>query len=191
MKSWNVLLCVLLTAVLFVSVGSNAKVSTTPAKIGVVSINEILKNSQKHKAWQEQMGVEEKKLTAEFDKMQSELKMIDADMKTRTRGSEDYNKLGREYAQKKAIMDALDKQYEQEITTKVQVWTETIYQLIQKKTSEVAKMNGLDLVISKQEVDIPSPTMRDLLLSIRTNTVVYSSDTMDITQEVLAAVDKQ
>ncbi|NLH16526.1 MAG: OmpH family outer membrane protein [Phycisphaerae bacterium] len=168
---------------------SAAKSAVSPAKVGVVSIDKILKNSKKHEAWKKTMDAEEARIRAEFDKAKSELDLLQADMKTRTKGSEDYQKLGREYAEKEALLKAKDSYYEQEMTTKVQAWTETLYQDIQKRVGEVAKKNGLDIVIAREDTEYPAVSMRDLLLTIRTNKVMYYSDSLDITDEVLASLD--
>ena len=45
------------------------------------------------------------------------------------------------------------------------------------------------MVVAKEEVEFPSAGIRDLMLSIRTNTVLYHSEHMDITNEVLAVLD--
>ncbi len=168
---------------------SAAKSAIAPAKVGVMSIDKILKNSKKHDAWKKTMDDEEKRIRAEFDKAKSELDLLQADMKTRTRGSEDYQKLGREYAEKEALLKAKDSYYEQEMTTKVQAWTESLYQEIQKRVGEVAKKNGLDIVIAREDTEFPAVSMRDLLLTIRTNKVMYYADSLDITDEVLSALD--
>lgn len=166
-----------------------AKAGITPAKVGVVSIDAILKSSKKHEAWKKVMDADEQKIRAEFDKAKSELDLLQADMKTRTKGGDDFQRLNREYSEKEALLKAKDSYYQQEMTQKVQDWTEKLYQDIQKKVAETAKKNGLDLVIGREDPDFPAVSMRDLLLTIRTNKVLYYSDALDITSEVLAALD--
>jgi len=166
-----------------------AKAGIAPAKVGVVSIDAILKGSKKHEAWKKVMDAEEQKIRAEFDKFKSELDLLQADMKTRTKGGDDYQRLNREYAEKEALLKAKDSYYQQEMTQKVQDWTEKLYQDIQKKVADTAKKNGLDMVIGREDPDFPAVSMRDLLLTIRTNKVLYYAESLDITAEVLAALD--
>jgi Skp family chaperone for outer membrane proteins len=166
-----------------------AKAGIAPAKVGVVSIDKILKNSKKHEAWKKTMDAEEQRIRAEFDKAKSELDLLQADMKTRTKGSADYLKLNRDYAEKKAILEAKDGYYQQEVEQRVKEWTESLYKDIQKRTEEMAKKNGLDIVISREDVEYPSVSMRDMLLTIRTNKVMYYAAQLDITDEVLAVLD--
>jgi Skp family chaperone for outer membrane proteins len=152
-----------------------------PAKVGVVSIDAILKSSKKHEAWKKVMDADEQKIRAEFDKAKSELDLLQADMKTRTKGGDDFQRLNREYAEKEAMLKAKDSYYQQEMTQKVQDWTEKLYQDIQKKVSDTAKKNGLDMVIGREDPDFPSVSMQDLLLTIRTNKVLYYAESLDIT----------
>ncbi len=166
-----------------------ARSAIAPAKVGVVSIDKILRTSKKHETWKKTMDAEEIRIRAEFDKAKSELDLLVADMRTRTKGSEDYLKLNRDYAEKEALLKAKDSYYEQEMTQKVQNWTESLYQAIQARINDVAKKNGLDLVIAREDAEFPAVSMRDLLLTIRTNKVLYYSEALDITDEVLAALD--
>ena len=102
MKKSNIAVLITLVVAALYVVGydrgkADAQATMGPAKVGIVNINLILQTSKKHKQWQEQMGVEEQKVQAEFDKINSELRILDADIKTRTPGSPDYVKLVREY----------------------------------------------------------------------------------------------
>ncbi len=160
-----------------------------PAKVGVVNVDRILRSSKKHAQWQERMNAEESKLRAELDKMDKDAEAIKADMQTREPGSTDYMRLMSNYMDKKAAADARNKYYEQEMTLKVQRWTETLYQDIRAITAMVAQTRGLDVVLATEELTFPSASVRDLLLSIKTNKVLYQNDELDITQDVLVQLD--
>ncbi len=185
MKSGNFVVCVLLIAVL----AAGAKMSVEPAKIGVVNVNQILRNSVKHREWQGQMAATEGQFQGEVEKLKSELTFLRRDMDIRTDGSPDYLKLLREYMDKDGSLAARQEYYKQEITVKIRMWTENLYQEIIDKTAEVAKSRGLDVVLGAEDIEVPSLSIRELLLDIKTNKVLYHSDQLDITQEVLAAVD--
>ena len=111
MRSSKVLVAVLLSALVVWTLAYSqgrvtARVVATPAKVGVVNVNTILQNSQKHKKWQEQMAAEENQLNAELDKLKSELDFMVKDMATLKRGSPDYIKLMRDMAEKQGIYEA-------------------------------------------------------------------------------------
>ncbi len=166
-----------------------ARKEITPARIGVVSVNRILTNSKKHAQWQEKMAAEEQTVRAEIDKLGKELEAIKADMATRKVGSNDYIKLMRQALNKEAAYEARKQSYEREMSLKVQLWTENLYRDVLAVISTVAKEKGLDMVVAKEEVEFPSAGIRDLMLLIRTNKVLYHSEHMDITNEVLAVLD--
>ncbi|MBN1818016.1 MAG: OmpH family outer membrane protein [Sedimentisphaerales bacterium] len=194
MKSSNFVVALLLVAAIVFALGynhgsANARITVTPAKVGVVNVNSILQNSKKHKAWQEKMGAEETQIKAEMDKLKSELDFMKKDMATLKTGSPEYIKLMREAAEKDGIYQAKQQYYEQEMTLKVKVWTESLYQDIQAKIAEVAKTNGLDIVLGAEDVELPGANMRELLLDIKTNKVLYHAEGLDITTEVLAVLD--
>jgi Skp family chaperone for outer membrane proteins len=166
-----------------------ARKEITPARIGVVSVNRILTNSKKHAQWQEKMAVEEQTARGEIDKLGKELEAVKADMATRKVGSNDYMKLMRQALNKEAAYEARKQSYEREMSLKVQLWTEDLYRDVLAVISTVAKEKGLDMIVAKEEVEFPSAGIRDLMLLIRTNKVLYHSEHMDITNEVLAVLD--
>ena len=49
---------------------------------------------------------------------------------------------------------------------------------------------GLDMVLAKEDYQFPSASSNELLLTIKTSKVLYSSDELNITNEVLVALDK-
>lgn len=193
MRSRNVIVCVLLGTLVLVTVGYEhggaAQSQVAPAKIAVVSVDRILENSKKHLAWQQKMTGEQDEMRGELQKMQKEIEAVQADLNTRKAGTSDYLRLMQDYMEKQAELEAREKFYEQQMTMKIQQWTEQLYQDIRSVTSDVANRKGLDLVVARDEMRFPSPSLRDLMLTIKTSTVLYSRQEMDITDDVLAALD--
>lgn len=168
---------------------AQARRQIMPAKVATVNVDRILRNSKKHARWQERMNAEESKIRAELDKMDKDAEAIKADMGTREPGSADYMKLMSNYMDRRAAADAKNKYYEQEMTLKVQRWTEALYQDVRAITAKVAQTRGLDIVLATEEISFPAPSVRDLLLAIKTNKVLYQSDELDITDDVLVQLD--
>lgn len=160
-----------------------------PARIAVVNVDMILKNSKKHAQWQSKMNADESRIRAELEKLDKDAEAIKADMATRELGSSGYMTLMSSYMEKKSAVDAKDKYYEQEMTMKIQRWTESLYEEILGLVNKTARAKGLDVVLAAQEVAFPGPSVRDLLTTIRTNKVLYHASDLDITEEVLAQLD--
>ena len=165
------------------------KAEIAPARIGVVSIEKIFENNEKHGKWQQGMEARQGQIQAELQQLLKDIESIKGQMDTRKLGSTDYLKLAQEGMEKRAVLEARDKFYEQEVTMKVQQWTGELYKEIIAATNKVATEKGLDLVLAKENFDSASATTRDLMTMIRTNKVLYHTDEMDITDDVLAALN--
>jgi len=194
MKKNNILILVLLVALIAVCIGysrgwARGSRQILPAKIGVVNVDLILKNSRKHGQWQERMNAEEAKIRAELQKLKTEADAVIADMQTREAGSDDYISLMEDGMSKTAAWDSRVKFYDRQMMLKVKRWTEGLYKDILSIAEKTAKARGLDIVISADEIDFPSADVRDLLTIIKTNKVLYHSGQIDITEDVLAQLD--
>jgi len=195
MKARNIVIGILAAAVISLSVGyehgwAKTKEEIAPARIAVVSVRRILENSKTNAQWETKARAENEKIRAELDKLSKEIRAIEADMATRKVGSGDYMKLMSEGTQKQAIIEAKDKFYQQQLTLKQQQQIEQLYQDIIVAVASVAKDKGADLVIVKEEFQFPSTSLRELTLVIQTSKVLYNAEHMDITNDVLAILDR-
>lgn len=168
-----------------------AREAIQPARIGVVDVTAILENSQKHKDWQQKMKAQEEQIRSEFQTRKSELDKLKANIDTRKPGSPDYAKFMEEYAQKKALLEAKNGLYEDQITAQMQQWTESLYQDFLKVVAKVAEQKGLDMVLAREGLDLPAPSLRDFMLTVKTNKVLYTRSELDITEDVLKALDNE
>ncbi len=162
----------------------------SPNRIAVVSVRMIFENCRKNTQWQQVMEGERTKIVAELEKISSEARAFRADMETRKPGSTDYTNLMYEMIKKESLLNAKEKFYQQDLTFKEQQWTEQLYMEIVAAIGNVAEQKGLDLVLAKEDNQFPAASPNELLLIIKTSKVLFHSDDMDITNEVLAAVDK-
>jgi Skp family chaperone for outer membrane proteins len=136
------------------------------------------------------MQAEQTETRQQFDQMKQELDAIQANLKLRTPGTEDYLKLRQEMTEKTALLEARDESYRARVESQMQTWTESLYQELIKVTEQVAKDKGLDLIISIEDLEVPAPSLRDFMLTIKTKKMIYHNEKYDLTDEVLAALDK-
>ena len=80
----------------------HAEAAVAPAKVAVVNVTEVMKNSKRFKTWQEAKQLEAKQIEAELKAMQSELEALNENLKIRTPGSEDHQKAGQGVSLKNA-----------------------------------------------------------------------------------------
>ena len=188
---------ILIVAVaLLVSLGAyqqgklNADSSIKPAKIGVVDVTKVLEESASNKQWQEKMQQEQTDTKNDFNQMRTEVEAIQANLKLRTPGTEDFLKLRQEMVEKGAMLEAKNKFYQDKVTFEMQRWTEELYQQLLKVISDVAKDKGLDMIIADEALLLPSPSLQDFMLTVKTRKLLYHNSQYDQTEEVLAALDK-
>jgi Skp family chaperone for outer membrane proteins len=168
-----------------------AEASMGPAKVAVVDVTRVLETSKKHQAWKDRMEKEQEQMKSEFTQLRTELDALEQNIKLRNRGSEDYIKLTSQYVEKKAILEAKNAFYEEKVTSQMQNWTEELYKTLMVVVERVAQQKGVDLVLAKEQLDLPSPSLRDFMLTIKTKKVLYNDTKLDITAEVLTALDSE
>jgi Skp family chaperone for outer membrane proteins len=161
-----------------------------PSKIAVVDVTKVLQNSKKHKQWQEKMTKDEDQMKAEFDKAKKELDVLQANLNLLKSGSKDYVDAMKEFLDKKSLLDAKDKFYQEKTNMEMQQWTESLYTLLLDITAKIAKKKGIDIVLAQEQLDLPAPSLRDFMLSMRTKKVLYCDAQLDITDEVLTVLDE-
>jgi Skp family chaperone for outer membrane proteins len=168
----------------------DADSAVKPAKIAVVDVTKVLENSARNKQWQEKMQQEQTNTKNEFNQMRTEVEAIQANLKLRTPGTEDFFKLRQEMVEKGAMLEAKNKFYQDKVTFQMQQWTEDLYQQLLKVVSDIAKDKGLDMVIADEALFLPSPSLQDFMLTVKTRKLLYHNSQYDLTDEVLAALDK-
>ncbi|MFA5291503.1 MAG: OmpH family outer membrane protein [Phycisphaerae bacterium] len=170
--------------------------TTAPAKIGIVSIREIFDNCA--------MKTEtEKTLAAEGDKRFAEIKKLEQDIdndKTALgkfkEGSQEYMDLLKGLMMKQSQLDAGKEFYQQEFTLKEMRSKEDIYRKILDVIAKVAKEKGYDIILNRDdnylnqpETSPPAQNPTDLILTTRTHKLLYFNKDLDITAEVLIAMN--
>ncbi len=183
-----------LLAVAILAVGyeysiAGANTSSSAARIGVVSIREVFEKCERNAKYREEALTEQKKLIAELQKLEAEIEAEKAGLKTLKVGSSDYLDLMKGLLEKQAKLQAQQEFYKRQIEFKDQRWTEDLYQDILKATSKIAEQKGLDLVLEKNQVDIPAESVQDLMMTIRTHKVLYSNGCVNLTDDVITQID--
>jgi Skp family chaperone for outer membrane proteins len=158
-------------------------------KIAVVSVRTVFQKSAKNKDYKDKMQADQDQIIGQLEKLSKEIDALQADLKTRKQNSEDYLKLMKEISEKKATLDSQKEYYQQQFQIKDQSWTEKLYLQVLAKVALTARAKGFDLVLEKDDIELPATTATELMLIIRTHKVLYYNDNMDITSDVLAAVD--
>ena len=184
--------CLVVVVVLFSGYKSSRAEALTEngnMEIGVVSVRGIFQNSKRNAQYREKAASEQNKIMGELEKLSKELEALQAGVKTLKAGSDDHLKLVKEIFEKEGGLQAKREYYKQHLELKDQQWTEELYKDILEQVTVVAEDKGLNLVFEKDEVELPAGGANELMLTIRTHKLLYSSGCPDITEDVMARVD--
>ena len=195
MKIRTIVLSFLLGAVVL-SMGyeysrAEPKADKPSSKIGVVNIQRIFSICKRNAKYEEETKAEQNKLNAELEKLVAEIRAEEAGLKTLKPGSSDRIAQVEEILTKQAGLQTKEEIYKRRLELKYQLFIEGLYKDILRETTEVAKQKGLDLVQVKDEIEFPALSVSDAMMAIRTHKLLYSGGCLDITDEVMARVDKE
>lgn len=202
MKKTNFIMTVLVAAASMAIIGlqySQAAKdrSIGPPKIGVVSVREVFEKCAMKTAV-------EKDLTAHGDKRFEELKKLEEDINAdkaalskRKENSDDYLEMMQSLMVKQSQIEAQKEFFQQELTVKEMQGKEKIYRKILEVIASIAKKKGFDIILSRDDnylnnpdTSAPAQSPTELVLTTKTHKLLYFNPDLDITAEVLAAMDK-
>lgn len=89
-----------------------------------------------------------------------------------------------------ARLQALQQYYQQASTLKDKQWTEQLFKEVTEATTKIAEQKGLALVLERTEPEYPIPAER-FFLAVGSYKVLYAKGCVDLTAEVMAAIDKK
>ena len=161
----------------------NASAQIQPAKIGIVNMTRVFEESAMNQKWKAKMQQDQTDTRNEMKKMQAELDAIQANLKLRTPGSDEYLKLRQEMIEKKSLLEAHDTMYREKVNYQLQQLAEDFHAKLLAVCERVAKEKGLDIIATDELADFVQMTKSKVLL--------YHNSQYDLTDEVLAIMDKE
>jgi len=161
------------------------------SKIGVVSVQRVFRDCKRSARYNAEVLAEQSRTTAELQRLSKEVEASKAGLNAFKRGSSDYLAQLKEVYDKQGKHDAEQEYRMQQKAVKYQRWVEDLYVDILRKVGEVAKQKGLDLVVEKDELEFPAPSVESTMMAIRTHKVLYSGGCLDITDEVIVRLDEE
>ena len=168
---------------------SNPEADMSPSRIGVVNVRKIFQDCKKIANYRQEAITERSRVEAELEKLAREIEAESAGLKTLKQGSNDHLKLMKELLAKQASSQAQQNFYEQQMALKEQKMIEELYEDILRETAKVAEEKNLIMVLTKDEVEFPTLSLNDAMMTVRTNKLLYSAGCLDITDEVMALLD--
>lgn len=182
---------VVIMAMVFEYSQAQSKSNTPSSKIGVVSILKVFRDSKRSDAHRRQLNAEQRVIIDELKRLSTEIQAKEAGLKAFKPESSDYLAQRKELIDKQARLEAEQKFNKEQIILKQYKWSKEFYQDILRITSELAEQKGLDLVLKKDEIDLLALSVNEISETVRTHKVLYSGGCVDISDEVLARLDKE
>jgi Skp family chaperone for outer membrane proteins len=182
-----------LTLVLLASFAcTNIKLANAEAedfKIGVVDIGGVFEKYQKRVDMDQKLKDREKEFQDEINKKRKELIDLDEETQLLDLGSESRGKNESLLERKTAELEGYAKFAERQLLKKYKDFFENIYQEVVLKVEEIGKQNNFDLIIKKEEPELKSGQISDLQFKIGIRTVLYHSESVNITLDVIDSLN--
>ena len=158
-------------------------------KIGIVDISSVFEKYQKRIDLDQELKEQEKGFQDEINKKRKEIIDLDEETQLLDLGSESRSSNENLLERKNVELEGYAKFAERQLLKKYKDFFENIYQEVVQKVEEIGKQESFDLIIKKEESDVKSGEISDLQFKIGIRTVLYHSDSVDITLDVIDALN--
>ncbi len=140
-------------------------------------------------------------LNAQFDQRRKEVQLEvdtrDGELNQRMRELEAFHPDSPEYGQRRREVLKLQidrdnylRLAEADVRDQFKLWTERTYVMICETAAKVAQERGFDMVMTTEALDSDVPDANALKQQIRLRHVIYANPAVDITQDVLARLNR-
>jgi len=170
---------------------AQSKTDTPSSKIGIVSILKVFRDCKSSAAYRNERLVEQNRIREALKTLSKDIEAQEAGLKALKPESSDYLAQRKELIDKQTRLEAQQKFYKEQVILKQYKWSKELYQDILRITSELAEQKDLDLVLKKDEIDPLALSVNEISETVRTHKVLYSGGCVDITDELVARLDKE
>jgi Skp family chaperone for outer membrane proteins len=158
-------------------------------KIGVVDISGVFEKYQKRIDLDQELKEQEQGFQDEINKKRKEIIDLDEETQLLDLGSESRSKNENLMERKNVELEGYAKFAERQLLKKYKDFFENIYQEVVLKVEEIGKQNNFDLIIKKEEPELKSGQISDLQFKIGIRTVLYHSESVNITLDVIDSLN--
>ncbi len=167
------------------------KTNKPALKMGVVRMGRALRDCKATVKYRERAIAENGEMDIEEERLSKEIQALADGLKALKPDSSDYMARYLELLQKQGELKVLQELNPRRKMLRELRWTQDLYKKILQITKELAEEKGLDLVLEKDEIDIFALSVNEISQTIRTHKVLYSGGCVDLTNEVVARLDKK
>jgi Skp family chaperone for outer membrane proteins len=170
---------------------AQVKPNDTVLPIGLVDVRRALRECKATAKYRVNTDAENSKMDAEEEQLSREIQALAAGLRALKPGSSDYLTQYKEYLQKQNNLKTMQEFNPQQKALKHQQWTQELYKEILRITKVLAADKGLPLVLGSDEPEFPMQRYEELAMTLSTHKVLYSNGCIDLTNEIIAELDKE
>lgn len=159
-------------------------------KIGVVDLNAVFEKYEKRKQFDALLKEEEKKYQKNISDKKKELGSLGEKIQLLDLGSEARRSNEESFERKNMELESYAKFAEKSLVKKYKFFFESLYKEVCKEIEEMGKREQYDLIIKKEEPELQSGGISELQFKVGIKAVLYHSDAIDITNRVIANLNK-
>ncbi|MCF6150100.1 MAG: OmpH family outer membrane protein [Candidatus Kuenenia sp.] len=160
-------------------------------KIGVVDLNIVFEKYEKRKKYDADLREEEKSYQTKINDKKKELVSLKDKIQLMDLGSQDRKKYEEEFERKNIELESYAKVAEKSLMRKYKESFELLYSEVLKEIEAIGRQNRYDLIIKKEEAELQSGGISEMQFKVGIKTVLYHSDAVDITNQVINLLNKK
>lgn len=180
---------VLIAAWAGLSLGAQENARAGGLRVGVVNLGQAFENHYRKKEFAaalmadsaKKLGILEAK-SKEIGKLEEELELFDL-------GTDAGKRTEQALFHKRVELETYRRLAQEESLRQQRAYTTRLFDDIQARVSEYAKRQKLDLVLKTEDSEITARTLELAQLEIKLQAVLYFSPALDITDQVIAALN--
>ncbi|MHC4071711.1 MAG: OmpH/Skp family outer membrane protein [Planctomycetota bacterium] len=160
------------------------------SKIGLVSVSSAMSDCKATATFSTKMAAENNQMKADEEDIATDIKTLTGALGALVPGSSDYMTQYKQLLQKQGELKGLQEFNNSQRGLRPRAWAEKVYKEVLRITKEVAAKKGLDLVLERSEPTFPIQGADQLMMTLSTHKVLYGGGCTDITDDVIAELDK-
>ncbi|MFO0793233.1 MAG: OmpH family outer membrane protein [Candidatus Brocadiaceae bacterium] len=160
-------------------------------KVGVVDLNNVFEKYGKRTAYDAQLKEQEKQYQKIINDKKKELVSLNEKIQLLDLGSEVRKKEEETFEKKNMELESYAKFAEKSLVKKYKEYFESLYSEVCKEIEGIGKREQYDLIIKKEEPELQGGGISELQFKVGIKTVLYHSDSVDITNQVIDTLNKK
>jgi Skp family chaperone for outer membrane proteins len=194
MISRRMLCAFALAAVSMILPSRFAVADDAPPRIGTVNTAKIFSEMAETKDLMQKMKADGEAIEAEKNRREADIKETEKKRNLFNDGSDDFNKANKELIEKALQLRVWGELVNADLIRQQKTQMRNLFNKIEEATSDVAKQKNLDIVLVDSKLELPKEGLEKIQLDqlrmmINQRVVIFNNGRLDITNEVLAAVD--